>query len=104
MSEYTPGPWMVKPTEVSLIVTGANGQEICELFHPYPIIRDPETEEPYDDSNMLKQAPEYDANGRLVAAAPEMYELLVEVAANPATNYGPKIAALLRRIKEGEAE
>lgn len=35
----------------------------------------------------------------LMAAAPEMYELLVEVAANPATNYGPKIVTLLQRIK-----
>ena len=118
MSNFTPGPWRIEPTAISLIITGANGKEICELNHPYPVVRDPETLEPYDNSCFKVQAPEYDVNARLIVSAPEMKGLLWDAwqdlnalsngdqscdARYEATETMEKIMSLLRRI-EGEEE
>ena len=79
MSNFTPGPWKIKSTVVSEIVVDSNDLEVAELWHPYEIIRDPETLEPYDNSDLTPLAPEYNANARLVVSAPEMAELLDDV-------------------------
>lgn len=91
MSNFTPGPWMArqKYTGISIYTRDTDGYN-------------------GDDGAVANMIMSRDktpckvwADARLIAAAPEMYELLVAVAANSTTNYSSKIAALLRRI-EGE--
>ena len=80
---------------------------IHEEDYPYSIYKRPEGDELLDAHNDIiavfdpHTEPEIE---RMVAAAPEMYELLLAVAANPTTNYSSKIADLLWRIKGDEDE
>ena len=68
---WTPGPWPYKPTgdgkRITIgagLVEGPNGYEVAEVYS--------------DDCNMVEAA----ANARLIAAAPEMAELLEELASD----------------------
>ena len=82
--KYTPGPWKAQADD-----------------YGYWGVYD-------KDDNCIAEAAEPDncylEDIQLMAAAPEMYELLLAVAANPTTNYSSKIADLLWRIKGDEDE
>ena len=82
MSKHTPGPW----TQDGRHVEAFDGKEItmgCEVYGP-------------ED--------EAAANARLIAACPEMYELLQEYYRyNPQSTYGHRIVAILAKA-EGRKE
>ncbi len=83
MGKHTPGPWRLEgPDNFSYHLTDQNGEHIAYL-----------NKSRYVDN---RQDVEADANARLIAAAPEMYEALVE------HGKGSNIRALLARIEGGE--
>ncbi len=93
--EYTPGPWHTaemaslvwgKDENGSFPIAEIRGQEYLRIHHT-------------DDEAMTIQI----GNARIMAAAPEMYEMLIAIAAKSTTNYKRKIVALLRRIEGKEA-
>lgn len=92
MSKHTPGPWKV-----------VNHGSICIGVGCYTKLKNysrmivntilPETDEKYE----LEKA-ELEANARLIAAAPEMLELLEEACAESETHLRDRITELLTRI------
>ena len=88
MSKHTPGKWETVPKGHALTgVIFAGVEYICTL----------------DESERVPVgSPEYMANARLIAAAPEMYELLKEAKeANLLTSFIPwdRIAELIAKIE-----
>lgn len=95
MSPHTPGPWDIGPDGFGnwTVYRVENGHEIASIY--------PDGYQLFGGDGWEEQM---DADARLIAAAPMMYELLLAVAANPTTNYSSKIADLLWRIKGDEDE
>ena len=93
-NKFTPGPWkfveLVTPDEqyCGKIVQADDVWEICEVFAAATYYEDFDT-----DNESL-------ANARLIAAGPEMYELLKEILTEGKVHAGmrPEITALLTRI------
>lgn len=66
MAKHTPGPWLLSPTDDTIVID-ATGNEVAAVDGDY---NDPDT------------WPQMEANGRLIAAAPEMLEALKETVAS----------------------
>ena len=99
--KHTPGPWKAE-TEYECAVYAHNNQMKIADIRGYGYLTGKGLGGiglPDEEAKKIQ-----DANARLIAAAPEMYELLLAVAANPTTNYSSKIADLLCRIKGDEDE
>lgn len=73
MSEHTPGPWKYIRSEEDRVDSA--GSTICYMAD----ILDREV--PVDDKECQSLYRELDANGKLIAAAPEMSDALIEVCA-----------------------
>jgi len=99
---HTPGPWEWGGDDNNLVIRPRRITEDNEVsvIAVLPL----ESYEYLEDWSECSWSAEGEANARLIAAAPEMYELLVAVSANPTTNYSSKIAALLRRIEGADPE
>lgn len=83
MSEYTPGPWAYRPDKYDDwgTVKGADGFVICQA-----------RDHRYCDGDVLSEhrrnkTDPWEANARLIAAAPKMYEVLKEIASHLDDSY-----------------
>lgn len=72
MSNYTSGPWQVKPNSVGGPTVGPEGSVVADI-------------RTYGGPHVGgRQHPQTDANARLIAAAPDLLEALQEVVAGDA--------------------
>ena len=87
MSQHTPGPWTVKPTTVRWHPNNSTGDLI--VAGPQII-------------GEIWLGENREANARLIAKAPEMYELLTRIANAPypghAETYGNEARVLLAKV------
>ena len=68
-AKHTPGPWSVDNTDLYLITSDRDGEAVCEIAE-----REIVSQSGTWESNVSVM----DANAHLIAAAPAMYEALVE--------------------------
>ena len=70
MSEYTPGPWKyIRSEEDRVDSAGSTIRYMADIL---------DREVPVDDKECQSLYRELDANGKLIAAAPEMADALIE--------------------------
>ena len=73
---HTPGPWEIMESANALVVMGANSKHVVIV----PLFREHEwNKEEWEGLNLEEKNKVSIANTRLIAAAPELYEMLSEV-------------------------
>jgi hypothetical protein len=73
---HTPGPWKTKTLQAVTAIENFNGSRICSLAHRF------EDERGYSIGSIEAQDKSQamiGANARLIAAAPDMYEALIDL-------------------------
>lgn len=90
-TQWTPGPWKVHGDETQPVFYVHGSNAVCDIRKP--------------DGRFYRSPRETEANARLIAAAPEMAELLERIALTPMQNaahaldYIADARALLAKIK-----
>ena len=95
---YTPGPWEIMESANALVVMGANSKHVVIV----PLFREHEwNKEEWEGLNLEEKNKVSIANTRLIAAAPELYQVCWELEKlNPnsyAAEKARKIIAKLQR-------
>lgn len=102
MSKHTPGPWNYDAGYIDTHAVDDDGSRDCVILAEMHSTFGPDD---YGVHQWMLPPEEYEANGRLIAAAPEMYELLAEfrdtATIETPTDVLERVNTLLAKIEGG---
>lgn len=98
---YTPGPWTVSRAGTGeLMIYGGVGVDPITEARPVIVAHVPSTRSP---NPMWRQVEECEANARLIAAAPEMFDALERIASDVACPSEPGLLSDTEALNEARS-